>query len=56
MMRLLQLGRWFLLAMLIAWALILIGVLVVGKYTVRTAKELEQQVGKENQDSHRLAA
>ena len=56
MMRLLQLGRWFLLAMLIAWAVILIAVLVVGSFTVRTARELEQQENKENEDSHRLAA
>ena len=56
MMRLLQLGRWFLLAMVIAWAVILIGVLVVGSFTVRTARKLEHQENKENQDSHRLAA
>jgi hypothetical protein len=56
MMRLLQLGRWFLLAMLLAWAVMLIGGLVVGWYAVRAAKELEQQADKKNQDSHRLAA
>jgi len=56
MMSLLQLGRWFLLVMLVTWTLILIGVLVIGGYTVRAAKKLEQQAGKENQDNHRLAA
>jgi hypothetical protein len=56
MMRLLQLGRWFFLAMLLVWSLVLLGMLVVGVYAVRTAKELEQQAGKKNQDTHRLAA
>jgi len=42
--------------MLLAWTLMLIGGLVVGKYAVRTAKELEQQADKKNQDSHQLVA
>jgi len=56
MMRLLQLGRWFLLVMLITWALILIGILLIGRYTLRTAKELEPPTGEENQDNQKLAA
>ena len=42
--------------MLLVWALVLLGVLIVGVCAVRTAKELEQQAGEENQDTHRLAA
>jgi hypothetical protein len=56
MIRLLQLGRWFLLAMLLAWALVFIGVLVVAKCGVRVEEELEQQAGEEKQDSHRRVA
>ena len=42
--------------MLLAWALVFIGVPVVGKCGVRTVEELEQQASEKKQDSHRLVA
>jgi len=59
MVRLLQIGRLFLLGLLIAWAILLIGASVVAKYTLQKVEELEQQPskdGQEEQDTHTMAA